>query len=203
MKALDLVGRRFGRLLMIARVENDDRNHKSRFICKCDCGAIVAVLGVNLCTGNSKSCGCLRKERTKQANTTHGHTAGKRSPTYLSWQATKARCLNPNASNFPRFGARGFTICARWRGKEGFSNFLADLGARPAGRTLRRIGGTRNYAKGAVAWQTREEQVAERKKRQQAAYTDNISPHASAGRTDMAGRMALGNSRKLLAYHEW
>ena len=30
--------------------------------CKCDCGNIVKVLGVNLRNGNTKSCGCLKSK---------------------------------------------------------------------------------------------------------------------------------------------
>jgi hypothetical protein len=57
-RATNLVGQRFGKLTVIARGEND----KSRFICKCNCGTTTLVVGGNLRSGNTKSCGCLRKE---------------------------------------------------------------------------------------------------------------------------------------------
>lgn len=164
MTALDLVGQRFQRLVVIDRAANDPRSHKSRWLCRCDCNQQIICLGANLQSGNSASCGCLRRERTKEANTKHGHCAnGRRSATWISWQATKQRVLNPRASNFSRFGARGFTINARWRGPRGFINFLADMGTRPAGKTLRFRDG-RIYQKSAVAWMTAKEQTANRRK---------------------------------------
>lgn len=152
MKTLELVGHRFGRLVVVDRVENDVRNHKSRFVCRCDCGSVVVVLGTNLKSGNSRSCRCLRIERTKQANTKHGHCAnGRRSATWVSWQATKQRVLNPRASNFSRFGARGIKVCAAWLGKRGFERFLHDLGERPPNSTLRRLGDV-SYEPGSCTW---------------------------------------------------
>ena len=47
------------------------------------------------------------------------------------------RCLNPDNSNYFRYGARGITLCARWMPSEdgqGWRNFLADVGKRPAGK---------------------------------------------------------------------
>lgn len=43
----------------------------------------------------------------------------------------KARVLNHKHGRFANYGGRGITICDRWIGKEGFANFLADLGPKP------------------------------------------------------------------------
>lgn len=50
----DLIGQRFGKLLVIAREPRNDK-----WTCKCDCGNITHVTGSNLKHGNVKSCGCL------------------------------------------------------------------------------------------------------------------------------------------------
>ena len=55
------VGNKYGRLLVIASVES---NRKMKWLCKCDCGNEKVVLGVNLRSGGSKSCGCLTLEAT-------------------------------------------------------------------------------------------------------------------------------------------
>jgi hypothetical protein len=47
---IDYSGMRFGKWLVIKRVEN------CRHLCKCDCGAIKAVRNNNLVQGNSKQC---------------------------------------------------------------------------------------------------------------------------------------------------
>lgn len=61
----DLTGRRFGYLLVIARVNNKGVGHfaKSRWRCRCDCGNFVNVIGTNLVSGNSTSCGCKPKKK--------------------------------------------------------------------------------------------------------------------------------------------
>lgn len=70
-----------------------------------------------------------------------------------------SRCLNPKRENYPRYGARGITVCERWRK---FENFLADMGERPNGKTLDRIEGRTLYAKQNCRWATSEEQSANR-----------------------------------------
>lgn len=61
-KKLDLTGQRFGRLVVIR--DSGERTNSKRIIweCKCDCGEISFVNLGALRSGNTKSCGCLRKE---------------------------------------------------------------------------------------------------------------------------------------------
>jgi len=59
----NLSGNRFGRLCAIKIVENPKSGGKM-WLCLCDCGNICCVLSANLIWGHTKSCGCLRKERT-------------------------------------------------------------------------------------------------------------------------------------------
>lgn len=64
-KFVDLTGKRFGRLVVLYRVEN--RNKRVRYLCKCDCGNLVVVYGYSLTSGDTQSCGCLKAERSKEA----------------------------------------------------------------------------------------------------------------------------------------
>lgn len=59
-----LVGQRFGALEVIEFTRRNDSN-KLMYRCKCDCGNEIEVIGQHLKNGNTKSCGCYRK----QANT--------------------------------------------------------------------------------------------------------------------------------------
>lgn len=59
-KAVNLIGKRFGRLLVIKRVENDKRG-QTKWLCQCDCGKQVEVNGYSLTHEKTKSCGCQRK----------------------------------------------------------------------------------------------------------------------------------------------
>lgn len=63
---LSLVGQRFGRLTIIKRVDNNKREN-TVWECLCDCGKITMVTGTNLKKGISTSCGCYRKERSKNS----------------------------------------------------------------------------------------------------------------------------------------
>lgn len=66
-----LINKRFGRLVVIERDLSVEIGHgkESRWICQCDCGNKVSILGRSLTSGRTQSCGCLRKEKTTQKNT--------------------------------------------------------------------------------------------------------------------------------------
>lgn len=62
MKKVDLTGRKFGNLL-VAAASGRDTTGKSLWRCTCVCGATSYVTGLNLKSGNTKSCGCGRHRR--------------------------------------------------------------------------------------------------------------------------------------------
>ena len=69
------------------------------------------------------------------------------------------RCSNPNDPSYDRYGARGIEVCARWKGENGFANFLADMGERPEGSrkyewSIDRIDSDRDYEPGNCRWAT-------------------------------------------------
>ena len=61
------------------------------------------------------------------------------------------RCTNPNATEYPNYGARGIKVCARWRS---FENFVSDMGLRPDGMTLDRKKTDKGYYKSNCRWAT-------------------------------------------------
>ena len=72
---LDLIGKKFNNLSVIKRVENT-KHGKTKWLCKCDCGNTVEVVGSNLINGNTKGCGCLNYA-TKNAIDLTGKVYGK------------------------------------------------------------------------------------------------------------------------------
>ena len=70
--AHDLTGRRFGRLVAVGPVGIRRYRAGASFVlwrCRCACGNLTEVQSSHLTTGNTRSCGCLRREA--------GHLHGK------------------------------------------------------------------------------------------------------------------------------
>jgi len=64
-------------------------------------------------------------------------------------------------------------VCARWRGEHGFENFLADLGARPRGKTIDRKNVDGNYEPGNCRWATNKMQANNKRPRKTTPLADD------------------------------
>lgn len=163
---LQLIGQRFGKLVVLCfdRI----KNRESFWQCQCDCGNTAVVRGHKLRTGYTKSCGCYYKETHRgilHPSFKHGAAGrGKETAEHRTWRAMLARCTNPKNQRYVNYGGRGVIVCERWQGKHGFQNFLADMGVRPSkNHSLGRFGDVGNYEPSNCTWQTRKEQGAERR----------------------------------------
>jgi hypothetical protein len=153
----DLVGKRFTRWTVLSYVG------KSQWLCRCDCGKEKTVLTGNLTSEASRSCGCLSIEEFVRRSRTHG---GSSWPEYQVYYAMIARCFHPQDDAFKDYGGRGITICERWLGKDGFRNFIADMGRRLSPElTIDRINNDGNYEPDNCAWRTRHENNMNKRKR--------------------------------------
>lgn len=67
MKKRDLTGLKFGKLTVIKEIDpyiKPSGQRETRWLCKCDCGSeLIEVIGYNLVTGNTYSCGCHKLQR--------------------------------------------------------------------------------------------------------------------------------------------
>lgn len=103
MKCIDLIGQKFGILIVVKRVENSQNGH-ARWLCQCDCGNFKEIQSDSLRTGNTKSCGC--RERQKHGLYQH--------PLYTRWKGIKNRCYNRAHNCYKNYGGRGISICKEW-----------------------------------------------------------------------------------------
>lgn len=154
---IDMVGQRFGRLVVQERAGSWKRQWSWR--CLCDCGTTSVVPGHPLRAGHTKSCGCLLEETRGQSSVTHGLTD---TAMYRRWSDIKTRCFNPNSPAYHNYGGRGVTMHSSWA--DDFAQFLADVGEPPfEGATLDRIDNDGDYAPGNVRWATKTEQNRNRR----------------------------------------
>ena len=150
-RKIDLTGQRFERLVVIAPAPA--RGRETFWLCRCDCGAELAVRTKNLRHGNAGSCGC----RHRDAITTHGLW---QAPEYKPWAAMIERCTKPGSPTWPRYGGKGITVHPSLMTIEGF---IAEIGPRPSPRhTIERINNKGHYEPGNIRWDTPKQQCRNR-----------------------------------------
>lgn len=156
----ELIGKRFGKLVVIEYLGVYNKN--SKWKCQCDCGAITFPFGNNLKKGNTLSCpecGNVRQGR-KMLRNINGFKHGKHlDRIYIAWHNMKARCYQLSCSEYENYGGRGITVCDRWMN---FENFYKDMGDPPKGKSLDRIDNDGNYEPGNCKWSTPKEQANNR-----------------------------------------
>lgn len=157
-KKISLIGKTFGRLIVIKEAPRRMVGKSLRFyyLCQCQCGKEKEILGGALSSGASQSCGCVATEKLRLRATRHGHTVGGMSRTYSIWVKIKTRCYDEKHNQYQDYGGRGITVCERWL--HSFDNFLEDMGPCPPNLSIDRINNNGNYELGNCRWATMGEQ---------------------------------------------
>jgi hypothetical protein len=178
------IGLRSYRLEVISK--SDKTNTKHIYVaCKCDCGNIVEVRYHTIKSGTTMSCGCYKKELSRQMMLTKIHPkhikhedSNRKSENfylYQTWMGLKQRCYNPNNKRYYTYGARGIKVYEPWI--DNYPMFkewvLTNLGERPLTGSKKkgdnysfdRIDNNGNYEPGNLKWSTFKEQANNRKVR--------------------------------------
>ena len=160
-KIEDLTGKRFNKLLVIERVEND-KSGKSRWRCLCDCGNRVVVGANNLRNGNTHSCGCLKKKMMSAKQFKHGDAGGRKSEStrlYRIWRGMISRCYTPSATEYEYYGGRGISVCDAWRNNYSEFRCWALSNGYNDDLTIDRINNNSDYSPNNCRWISKQDQM--------------------------------------------
>jgi hypothetical protein len=175
---IDVVGKTFGRLVVIGNSVH--RNGRRRVSCRCECGASLEVEPRQLTKERgTRSCGCLQREIVSdicKRQKTHGMT---RSVEYNTWCKIKGRCENPNDKKFSDYGARGIKVSPEWSAD--FERFYKDMGRRPMSATsIDRIDVNGHYEPGNCRWADTLTQARNRRNHRLVEYDGAMIPLSQA-----------------------
>jgi hypothetical protein len=168
----ELIGDRFGRLVVISRADNA-ANGAARWLSQCDCGGTTISVGASLRRGTSKSCGCLQREaaakNAEAARAVLNNDGVTKLPEYQIWAGMNHRCSNPEGRDYHRYGGRGITVCSEWA--TSFHAFYRDMGDRPSPRhSLDRKDVNGPYVKWNCRWATAIEQQNNKRNNRVVSY---------------------------------
>lgn len=157
---VNLVGQRFGRLVVLAHV-NSKVEGTYEYKCKvqCDCGNVVEVRRGDLSIGRIKSCGCLNAESQydKYADKETHRRIRKTLENIKSW------CRNKNVRSYKLYGAKGIIVCDEWNDAHNFINWSLNNGYSDT-KFLERVSDDGNFCPANCRWVDNKNKQSERRR---------------------------------------
>ena len=145
----DLTGQKFG-MMTVLELDGYTKHRLSKWKCVCDCGTEKVVIGGNLKSGTTTSCGCHQDLMRKESSVTHGMSG---TPEYYSWSDILKRTSGSTERSVRDYVGRGIT-----NEFKNFEEFLSETGVHPDAPcvwTVGRIDNNKGYCKGNVRWENR------------------------------------------------
>lgn len=164
-KRLELTGQRFGRLT-VSGFAGVNKRKTTLWVCSCDCGGTVTVVGTSLVSGNTKSCGCIGREKTTRRNTTHGKRYTR---LYTIWSGMRQRCNYKYNKCYNQYGGRGIKVYSDWKSFQNFYNWSVKNGYRD-GLSIDRIDNDKGYSPDNCRWVTPIEQAHNKRNVKEITY---------------------------------
>lgn len=173
MKIYDLTGQKFGRWTVL-EFSHVNEKHFSMWKCKCECGTIRVVCGINLVHNASKSYGCLQREISKRNKTKHGRLkhCGTEPRLYRIWKSMKARCRKEyvGRKNYEDYAGKGIEVCEEWANDYSIFEKWALENGYQEHLTIDRIDNSKNYSPDNCRWATYKEQANNTKRNRYLTY---------------------------------
>lgn len=142
------IGERFGRLTVIAFVRSSRSGKVWRL--RCDCGNLAECKTGALTNGNTRSCGCLKREVVTAKNFVHGFAKRGDNSEYHAYCNARRRCTDKKDKRWKDYGGRGI----QFRFKS-LQEFIRCVGKKPSlNHVLDRIRNNGHYEPGNVHWTT-------------------------------------------------
>jgi len=159
----DLLGERFGRLTVVGNPFKDERGRNIQYQCICDCGEKKTIVRSRLTRGETKSCGCFRKQATTERVVKYGEHGAKNTRIYSIWNSMIGRCYSKKHSSYERYGGRGIAVCQQWKNDFlAFKNWAENNGYDES-LSIDRINVNGNYEPSNCKWSDNEEQSQNRR----------------------------------------
>lgn len=145
-KKIQMVGRRFDKLLVVKQVDNG-KSPQSKYLCDCDCGGTVVKTGDYLRRKDHQNCGC------ENLSITHGMSSD---PLFLTFKSMHNRCqTHPKYVNI--------FVCEEWAlDEEGFLTWKTHMGPKPEGYSIEREDNNCPYAPWNCSWESCKTQARNR-----------------------------------------
>jgi len=133
------VGDKIGKLELVGKPFHMTTGNRMRLhgMFRCDCGLEKVINIDSVRSKNTRSCGCLLRERL----TTHGVATHR---LYITWTSMVRRCTNETDKRFESYGGRGISVCSEWHDPRVFVDWGKRNGWKP-GLQIDRIDNDGHY----------------------------------------------------------
>lgn len=102
----ECIGKKFGKLTILKRLEKEEGQKQYKFLCECECGNFhTSTLG-HLKDGHVNSCSNCNRIYSK-------HEFHRK--IYKRWYDMISRCEKETDKSFKNYGGRGIKVCNEWK----------------------------------------------------------------------------------------